>query len=313
VNKKSDPLISFVIPAYQEQSNLPETIARIRSQVDLIDAAYEFVLIDDGSQDSTWAVIEELFNVAQDIKARRFSRNFGKEAAIFAGLEMAHGDAVIVIDADLQHPVEVIPDMIQIWRTTSAEVVDAKRKERGREPFWRRIGAWIFYSLLRIFSGYDLMGLTDYKLLDRKVVDAFLDLEERSRFFRGMVPWLGFKHVEVTFVTSERKTGKSRWSFWKLISLMVTAITSFSTRPLQIITLLGGLFLIFSVFLGGLVIYQISTDQAVEGFATVILLQLIIGSIIMFGLGLIGTYLAKVFEEVKQRPFYVIKDTLKKD
>jgi glycosyltransferase involved in cell wall biosynthesis len=313
MNKETHPLISFVIPAYQEQDNLPGTISRIRSQLETVDVAFEFVLIDDGSQDDTWAVIEELFSAAQDITARRFSRNFGKEAAIFAGLELAQGDAVIVMDADLQHPVEVIPDMIQIWRTTNAEVIDAKREQRGREPFWRRIGAWLFYSLLKVFSGYDLMGLTDYKLLDRKVVDAFLELEERSRFFRGMVPWLGYKHVEVTFVTSDRATGESRWSFWKLISLMVTAITSFSTRPLQIITLLGGLFLIFSVFLGGLVIYQISTDQAVEGFATVILLQLIIGSIIMFGLGLIGTYLAKVFEEVKQRPFYVVKDTLPKD
>lgn len=307
------PLISFVIPAYREQASLPVAVSKIDAQMDSIDGKYEFVIVDDGSDDGTWEAIKQLNEEYNNIQALRFSRNFGKEAAIFAGLELAQGEAVILIDADLQHPVEIIPDMIHIWQNTQAEVVDARRAERGKEPFWKKLGARIFYYLLRFMSGYDLVGLSDYKLLDRKVVDAFLQMEERSRFFRGMVPWLGFNHVEISFVTPDRLDGGTKWSLWKLTSLMVTAITSFSTKPLQIITVMGGLFLIFSFLLVCLVLYQIFTGQAVEGFATVIILQLIIGSIIMLGLGLIGTYLAKVYEEVKQRPFYITKEKVSKE
>jgi glycosyltransferase involved in cell wall biosynthesis len=313
MSEQNNPLISYVIPAYCEEATLANTLTKVALQMEQVKGEYEFVVVDDGSDDNTWQVLEELSGDMPNLNALRFSRNFGKEAAIYAGLQAARGDAVIVIDADLQHPVEIIPDMIQIWQQTRAGVVDAKRQERGAEPFWRRIGAWVFYSALRVLSGYDLMGLTDYKLLDREVVDAFLAMKERNRFFRGMIPWLGFKHVEISFVTSHRVEGGSKWSLRKLVSLMVTAITSFSSKPLQIITALGALFFVFSILLISLVIYQISTNQAVEGFATVIILQLIIGSIIMFGLGLIGTYLAKTYEEVKQRPFFVTKQTLKKD
>jgi dolichol-phosphate mannosyltransferase len=313
VGELEKPLISFVIPAYREQATLPVAVSKINTQMESIDGNYEFVIVDDGSDDGTWEVIKQLNEDHNNIQALRFSRNFGKEAAIFAGLELSQGEAVILIDADLQHPVEIIPDMIHIWLNTQAEVVDARRAVRGKEPFWKKLGARIFYYLLRLMSGYDLVGLTDYKLLDREVVDAFLQMEERSRFFRGMVPWLGFKHVEVSFVTPDRLDGGSKWSLWKLTSLMVTAITSFSTKPLQIITFMGGVFLIFSFLLVCLVLYQTFTGQAVEGFATVIILQLIIGSILMLGLGLIGTYLAKVYEEVKQRPFYVTKEKLTKE
>lgn len=306
-------LVSFVIPAFCEESTIKNTLAEVTAQMEQIDGTFEFVVVDDGSEDKTWEVLQTLGASMPNLNALRFSRNFGKEAALYAGLEAARGAAVVVLDADLQHPVEIIPEMIQIWQQTHAGVVDAKRQERGSEPFWRRIGAWVFYSVLRTLSGYDLMGLTDYKLLDREVVDAFLAMKERNRFFRGMIPWLGYKHVEISFVTSERRVGTSKWSLRKLVSLMVTAITSFSSKPLQIITALGSLFFIFSLLLVTLVIYQISTNQAVEGFATVIILQLIIGSVIMLGLGLIGTYLAKVYEEVKQRPFFVTKETLKKE
>ncbi|MEN8241102.1 MAG: glycosyltransferase family 2 protein [Chloroflexota bacterium] len=312
MSEMKTPLVSFVIPAYCEESNIENTLAQLNVQLEQVEGAFEFVVVDDGSDDGTWDVLEKLSTSMPNLNALRFSRNFGKEAALYAGLEASRGDAVIVIDADLQHPVEIIPEMIQIWQQTQAGVVDAKRQQRGSEPFWRRIGAWVFYAMLRALSGYDLMGMSDYKLLDREVVDAFLAMKERNRFFRGMIPWLGFKHVEISFVTSERSGGDSKWSLRKLVSLMVTAITSFSSKPLQLITLLGSLFFIFSLLLVSLVLYQISTNQAVEGFATVIILQLIIGSIIMLGLGLVGTYLAKIYEEVKQRPFFVTKETLKK-
>lgn len=301
----SSPILSIVIPVSGEEHNLRAVFDAISEFVGQLGLEYEVILIDDGSPDQTWALIEKESHINPLIRGKRFSRNFGKEAALYAGLEMAHGQAVIIMDGDLQHPPSLIPHMVRIWQDTGVEVVEAKKTDRGRESLLRKIGSQLFYKGLKVLSGYDLSGLSDFKLLDRKVVDAWLALDERNRFFRGMVAWLGFRHVEITFVTPQRQVGKSSWSFLRLLALAMDAATSFSSKPLQLVTLMGVIFSFGALLLTVRVIYQIIVGTAVSGFATVILLLLIIGSSTLLGLGLIGVYLAKIYNEVKRRPHYI--------
>jgi dolichol-phosphate mannosyltransferase len=270
----------------------------------------EMIVIDDGSTDGTWQTLEKLSQQIPELKALRFSRNFGKEAAICAGLAYSSGQACIVIDSDLQHPPELIPEMVRLWRQEHWDIVEGIKKTRGSEPLINRIGARFFYRTLSGLSGYNLYGSSDFKLLDRKVIDAWLDMRERNTFFRGMVSWLGYRRKQVTFSVARRRLTQSRWSFLGLFRLAVIAITAFSSLPLQAVTILGGLFLLgaitFSIY--ALVMYFIGL--AFPGFTTVIVLELLIGGVLMISLGVIGTYIAQIYQEVKYRPRYVVADTL---
>jgi polyisoprenyl-phosphate glycosyltransferase len=303
------PILSIVIPVFSEEHNLRSVFDALAEHVSPLGLAYEVILIDDGSSDQTWSLIMQEAQANPLIRGKRFTRNFGKEAALYAGIEMARGQAVIVMDGDLQHPPSLIPHMVRLWQDTGVEVVEAKKVDRGRESLLQKLAANLFYRGLQLLSGYDLSGLSDFKLLDRKVVDAWLALDERNRFFRGMVAWLGFRHVQVTFVTPRRQGGKSSWSVLRLIALALEAVTSFSSKPLQFVTLMGAVFSLGALILTARVLYQIIVGTAVSGFATVILLLLIIGSSTLFGLGLIGMYLAKIYAEIKRRPLYVESET----
>jgi glycosyltransferase involved in cell wall biosynthesis len=240
----------------------------------------------------------------------RLSRNFGKELALCAGLERARGDAVIVMDGDGQHPPELLPEMVRLWQTSGVDIVEAVKSKRGQESFSQRFGAFLFYVFLSKLAGVNLKGTSDFKLMSRRALDAWLQMEERNVFFRGMTAWLGFARVQVPFEVPVRAAGETGWSFPTRFKLALTGLSAFSWLPLQFVTLAGLVFFVFSVLFGIYTLILQLTGRSVSGFATVILLLLIIGSLLMLSLGIIGEYLARIYEEVKRRPRYVIASSI---
>jgi glycosyltransferase involved in cell wall biosynthesis len=304
------PIITVIIPVYGEGSHLAESLFKIDSIMKSLDETYEIIVIDDGSPDNSWEIVKSGQSNFPFLRAVRFSRNFGKEAAIFAGLELARGNAITVIDADLQHPPELIPKMVRLWQQGKYDVVDAVKTKRGKESPIRRVGSAIFSSLQKKLSGYDLGDSTDFKLMDRKVVNSLLKMKEYHTFFRGMMEWIGFRHERILFETSERAGGNSSWSLLNLLHFALTALTSFSFLPLRLVTLFGVFFLICAFALAVWTLFNWFIGKALSGFTTVILLQLIIGSLTLCSLGIIGEYLARTYGETKKRPRYVIQESL---
>ena len=305
----STPFLSIVIPAYNEARGIVGTVAAVGRVLQGIRGDYEIIVVDDGSTDNTWELVEAEASKDDRIKLIGFTRNFGKESAILAGLRYSSGAGVVVIDGDLQHPPDLLAEMVRLWREEDYEVVHALKEERQGEPFHQRLFAFIFYKVMKTFSGYDLKGETDYKLLDRRVVEHYLRLSENVRFFRGLIPWLGFRHASLRFSPDNRKSGGSRWTVFSLLRLGIGAVCAFSAIPMQIVTFLGGLMFIASLLLGVDTLYMKVSGRAVAGFSTVILLLLFIGSILMVSLGIIGQYLSMIYEEVKGRPSFVIDRT----
>lgn len=309
-NRDKNSLLSVVIPIYQEGEHIKSSIKVIEKV--LIDHAivYEFILVDDGSKDNTWAELKSLASEDDRITLIRLSRNFGKESAICAGLEYADGDMVLVMDSDLQHPPELIPKMVDAW-LEGYDVVEGIKHSRGKEKPVYRICAKFFYYIIYKSSDIHLGQASDYKLLDRKVVEAWKKLPERAIFFRGMSAWLGFERKEIKFDVAERVNGTTKWSLLRLIRLALNAITSYTSVPLHCITLLGIIMFIGSVILGIQTLITKLSGKASPGFTTVILLQLIIGSAIMTSLGIIGIYISKIYMEVKSRPRFIITEYVK--
>ncbi len=302
-------MLSVLIPFYNEEKQIPLTLATVIPILESVDPGFELVLVDDGSRDRTYALIAEAAARDPRIVGLRFSRNFGKEAAIRAALDYAHGDAVILMDGDLQHPPEKIPEMVRLWRDEHFDVVEGVKTSRGKESLLSRLNAAVFYGLFLRFCGYDLRNASDFKLLDRRVVDEWRRLGEHGTFFRGLSAWLGFRRTTFSFEVAERAAGGSKWSLFRLIGLSVNAITGFSAMPLQLITFLGLALLLGSVVLAFHTVVVWLAGQAAGGITTVILLQLLIGGSIMISLGLIGLYIARIFEEVKGRPPYIVAET----
>lgn len=307
-NKKE--FLSVVMPVYREGSHIGTVLGAVRDALAEADVSYEFVLIDDGSPDDTWIVLNEQAKAFPMLRAARLSRNFGKDAALCAGMEMARGDAVVVMDGDGQHPPSLLPEMVRTWRETGADIVEAMKITRGEETFFSRLSAGLFYLIWNKLSGFELKGASDYKLLNRRAVNAYLQMEERNVFFRGMTAWLGFRRVQIPFEVAVRAGGQTGWSTLRRIGLALTGITAFSALPLQIITFTGMLFLLFAFALGVQTLFVFLSGHAVSGFTTVILLLLVIGSILMISLGIIGEYLARIYQEVKGRPRYVIAQSI---
>jgi polyisoprenyl-phosphate glycosyltransferase len=304
------PGLSVVLPVYCEEEGIRTALAEVYRVLGTLEESFEVVLVDDGSTDSTWRAILGLCASYPHLQAYQLSRNFGKEAAVAAGLARARGRAVIVMDADLQHPPDLIPQMVAAWREGGAEVVEARKVNRGRESLVHRAGATAFYLTMNRLTGFDLAGASDFKLLDRRVVDAWHLLEERGLFFRGNVAWLGFSRHAIPFSVPPRRDGASKWSIRSLIRLFSDAVTTFSALPLQIVTLAGVVFMGIATVIGARALHQWFIGEAVEGFTTVILLLLIVGGVTMLSLGLIGVYIARLFEEVKRRPRYVVRDAV---
>lgn len=297
--------VTLVVPVYNEAVGLEHNLSAIMEWTARLDGVdTRVLLVDDGSRDDTAALAIALRERWPNLSVLCLTRHFGKEAAIQAGLEHADADAVVVMDSDLQHPPSLLPRMVELWRNGAA-VVETYKTSRERESFASRVARRGFYRMLRVVGAGDIEQETDFKLLDRQAVDAYLALPERGRFFRGLVQWMGYDAARIPFEVPSRLHGRSRWSTWSLVRLSLVATTSFSAVPLQCVTLLGIVTFAVSLVLGGKAIYDKATGQAIGGFTTVILLLLFIGSVLMVSLGLLGVYVARIFDEIKARPRYV--------
>lgn len=306
-------VLSVIIPSYNEEGNVQRTAQVVGELLKKNNIDYELVFVNDGSKDKTWDLISELASNDDNITAVNFSRNFGKESAIFAGLEVARGDACVLLDCDLQFPPEVIVEMYNIWKNNDVDVVEGRKKSRGKENPIYKMFSLFFYKIVNNSSGLDMRAASDFKLLDRSVVDALNRMPERLTFFRAMSSWVGFKTEKVYFDVADREVGESKWSVKSLVKFAINNITSFTSAPLQIVTVCGVITFIISLILGVNTIYNKFWGGADAGFSTVIILQLLTTSIIMFSLGIIGYYISKIYEEIKQRPRYIIRDIVRKD
>lgn len=307
------PRLSLVVPAFQEGASLAVGLRAILDAARRTGLPCELIVVDDGSTDETWQTLVALEGELPELVAVRLSRNFGKEGAIAAGLDLVTGDACVVMDADLQHPPALLPELVRRWREGGWDVVEAVKADRGRESWLHRWTARTFYRAAAWLTGYDLQDASDFKLIDRRVLTEWRRLGERATFFRGLVAWLGFSRVQVPFDVPPRHSGASRWSLTALGGLAVQAVTSFSALPLQLVTVLGLAMLLLGVGVGAQALRLWAQGLALPGFTTVILLQLVIGGLLMISLGIIGTYLARIYEEVKGRPRYVVRELRGRD
>ena len=299
--------LSVVLPAYNEEESVPLAADVIGDLLTQAGIDHELIFVNDGSRDHTWRAIQEAAARRPQVRGIRFSRNFGKEAAIFAGLAQAKGDCCVVLDCDLQHPPEKILEMYRLWQQ-GWQVVEGVKISRGKESPLHTLAAKTFYRFLSGATRIDMSHASDFKLLDRRAVDVLVAMREKNAFFRALSSWIGFDTAQVEFEVQPRAAGKSKWSLRSLTRYAVTNLASFSTAPLQIVTILGVLVFLCSLVLGCWSLWQKINGQALEGFTTVILLLLLIGSALMVCLGILGYYIAKIYEEIKDRPRYIVAD-----
>ena len=298
--------IQIIIPCHNEEENIRHIVNEVDKYLGSLPYRYEFVFIDDGSTDATYDAVIDLSRNRNDIRVIKLSRNFGKEAAITVGLNYYNSDAAIIIDSDLQHPPHLIPALIAEWEK-GANIVDAVKIKRQEENLIIKGMSLVFNKVMSALTGMDFIGSSDYKLLDKTAIDILNGIQEKNRFFRGLTNWIGLKHSRIEFKVEERRAGKTKWSWLNLFRLSVDAMASYSSKPLQIVTILGIFTLLFSVILGLQTMYNKFFGVAVSGFTTVILVLLLLCSIIMISIGILGIYLSKVYDEVKRRPIYVIE------
>ena len=304
-------MLSIILPSYNEGKNISKASGVISELLASNNIPYELIFVDDGSKDDTWNEIEKASKGNPNVVGILFSRNFGKESALFAGLAESTGDACIVMDCDLQHPPETLIEMYRLWQE-GYEVVEGVKRSRGKESILHKASAGLFYKLISKAVKIDMSRASDFKLLDRKAVDSLLAMPERNAFFRALSAWIGYKTTTVEFDVREREEGESKWSTWSLIKYAITNIVAFSAAPMQVVTIAGVLVFLFAIILGIQTLIKFFMGHAVAGFTTVILLILIIGSIIMISLGIIGYYISKIYEEVKGRPKYIISKKINK-
>lgn len=299
--------LSVVLPAYNEEESVPLAADVIGDLLTQAGIDHELIFVNDGSRDHTWRAIQEASVRRPQVRGIRFSRNFGKEAAIFAGLAQAKGDCCVVLDCDLQHPPEKILEMYRLWQQ-GWQVVEGVKISRGKESPLHTLAAKTFYRFLSGATRIDMSHASDFKLLDRRAVDVLVAMREKNAFFRALSSWIGFDTAQVEFEVQPRAAGESKWSLRSLTRYAVTNLVAFSTAPLQIVTILGVLVFLCSLVLGCWSLWQKINGQALEGFTTVILLLLLIGSALMVCLGILGYYIAKIYEEIKDRPRYIVAD-----
>lgn len=304
-------MLSVIIPAFNEEKCIKKAYDEINSLLVENGIESEFIFVDDGSKDDTYKVITKLAFEQENIVGLHFSRNFGKESAISAGLAAANGDCAVVIDCDLQHPPEKIIEMYRLWEQ-GYEIVEGIKAERGEEKKMHGIGAKIFYSLISRMAGFDMTNSSDFKLLDRKVVDVLNKMPERG-FFRAISYWVGYNKAAVEYDVAPRIDGETTWSTKGLVKYAVSNISSYSTAPMQTVTVLGFVMLMISVIFGIWALIDKIVGRALEGMTTVIIITIFIGSIIMISLGIIGYYIARIYEEIKGRPKYIISSTVKSE
>lgn len=302
-------MLTVLVPLYNEVAVLPTFHERLTTALMHVDGEFEILYVDDGSRDGTRELLTDLHRREPSVSVVRFSRNFGKEQAMAAGLQLAQGDAVVVIDADLQDPPELIPDMITAWRA-GHDVVNMRRRRRDGESWIRRATAHLFYRFLNRLSETPIpRNVGDFRLLDRRVVDALNQLPERNRFTKGLFAWVGFDQMELDYDRDPRAAGRSKWSYWRLLNFAIEGITGFSTAPLRLATYAGGIaattaFLASMYFLAKTLLI----GDPVQGFPTLIVTVLLLGGGQLMAIGVLGEYLGRLFIESKQRPLYVIDE-----
>ena len=309
--------LSIVLPTYNENANIEKAYNVIKQILEQAKINFELVYVNDGSKDNSWDEILKVIEkskqelIESSVVGVNFSRNFGKEAAILAGLVSASGGACVVMDCDLQHPPETLVEMYKLWQE-GYEVVEGVKHSRGKEGSLYKLSAKAFYKMMTKATKIDMSRASDFKLLDRKAVKSILDMQREICFFRGVSSWIGFKKTEVEFDVREREEGESKWSKWSLVKYAINNITAFSTAPMQFISIAGILTFLGAVIMGIQTLVKYFMGHAVQGFTTVILLILIMGSITMMSLGIMGYYIARIYEKVKRRPVYIISEIIGK-
>lgn len=309
---KKKGLLSVVVPAYNECSTVLQCAKTVDGLLSKAKINHEIIFVDDGSSDTTWNEILRANRMYKNSFGVKFSRNFGKEAAISAGLAESRGDCVVVLDCDLQHPPEKIIEMYEKWQD-GYEVVEGVKITRGEENIVKKIGAGFFYSIMSKAVGIDMKNASDFKLLDRGAVLTLLNLPERDAFFRALSSWIGYKTTTVRYEVNERSSGESKWSVVKLIKYAITNISSFTAAPMQIVTFLGLVTEIAAIIILILLLSGFFSSEILRGVAMVLIPLCFIGGAIMVGLGIVGYYLSKVFNQVQGRPKYIIQQKTRSD
>ena len=304
-------MISVIVPVYNEQHGLEPFFARLVPMLEGMDIEYEIVCVNDGSTDQSWALLVEQRKRNQRIKLVDLSRNFGKDAALTAGLQYAAGDAIIPIDADLQDPPELISDFVSMWRQ-GYEIVYAVRDSRESDSWLKRISASAFYKIYNALARVPMPANTgDFRLLDRRVVNAINNMPERNRFMKGLFSWVGFRSMPVYFTRQQRGSGKTKWSYWKLWNFALDGLTASTTMPLRIALYLG---LLLSLFAFGYAVFLISRTivQGVDlpGYASLMVVMLMLGGAQLVVLGVLGEYLGRIYDESKRRPVFIVRESV---
>lgn len=304
-------MISVVIPLYNEEEVISETYKRLTDVMQGIGDDYELILINDGSRDKTAQLTAEIVKKDKHVRLLCFSRNFGHQIAITAGMDYAKGDAVVIIDADLQDPPEVIPRMVEKWKE-GYHVVYGKRIKRHGETVFKKVTAKMFYRFLQRMTQVDIPTDTgDFRLMDRKVVDSMKKLGERNRYVRGLVSWVGYKQYALEYVRDERFAGETKYPFKKMLKLAMDGISSFSYKPLKLATMVGfGLSGLSFLYLLFVLIQKISGYSTVAGWASLLAVQLFFNGVILIILGIVGAYIGRIYEECKGRPLYIVQEEL---
>jgi dolichol-phosphate mannosyltransferase len=308
------PTYSVIVPAYNEQEVIVESYNRLTKVMQGMDGSYELVFINDGSRDNTAQIIAGICEKDKHVRLINFSRNFGHMPAITAGMEHAKGEAIIVIDADLQDPPEVLPQMAAKWRE-GYDVVYGKRSMRKGETFFKKLTAKWFYRIINALSSVELpMDTGEFRLIDRKVCDAVNKLQEKNRYMRGLVSWVGFKQVAVEYIREERFAGETKYPLKKMIAFAMDAITSFSYKPLKLATSLGFIISFLGFVYTLVVIYQrLFTDSTVTGWSSTVGIILFTQGIVLVILGMMGEYIGRIYDEIKNRPTYIIREIIGED
>lgn len=310
----SNGLLSIVVPAYNEREVLPEFHRRVTAVLAAMNVEREIVYVNDGSRDGTLAVLHELRRSDPHVVIVDLSRNFGKEIALTAGIDHARGDAVVVIDADLQDPPELIPEMVKGWRE-GYDVVSARRIARDGETFLKKATAKLFYRMLRRISRIEIPEDTgDFRLLSRRAVDSLKQLREQHRFMKGLFVWIGYPHTALPYRRDARFAGTTKWNYWRLWTLALEGITSFTTAPLKLAMYFGFFTALVSFAYAIVIVYQtLVFGNPVAGYPSLIVVILFLGGVQLMAIGIIGEYLARMFDETKNRPLYIVKEYLPSD
>ncbi|OHD06543.1 MAG: hypothetical protein A2086_00470 [Spirochaetes bacterium GWD1_27_9] len=299
--------LTIIIPVFNEAKILNYSVTEIEKRLEKLPVKYELLFVDDGSKDDTYKVLDGISQTNKRVSFISFSRNFGKESAVFAGLENADGDACVIMDCDLQHPPEFIYQMVDLWLTGEVDVIDAVKATRGKESIFYKISSLTFNVMMNKLTSLNLKDSSDFKLLDKKVITEILKCKEKTRFFRGLSEWVGFRHKKIEFNVAERTVGTSKWSLTKLIKYSIDNIVTFSSIPLKLISFFGFFVIFLSIALIGQTVYMKLVGHAVEGFTTVIISIAFFSGTILLSLGVIGEYMSKIYEEIKGRPIYILK------